>query len=116
MKLLFLIVFMMFGCGQTGSKNLSNSANGTDSKDTKEKMVKPEGLEYATFGSGCFWCTEAVFEELIGVHEVVSGFAGGHIKNPTYREVCTGTTGHAEVARIGYDPKVISFETLLDVF
>ena len=73
-------------------------------------------MKKATFGSGCFWCTEAVFQDLAGVESVVSGYAGGHIKNPAYREVCEGRTGHAEVVQITYDPEVISFETLLEVF
>ena len=73
-------------------------------------------LETATFGSGCFWCTEAVFLAVRGVQKVESGYSGGKTKNPTYREVCTGTTGHAEVTRITFDPKVISYEDLLEVF
>lgn len=73
-------------------------------------------MKKATFGSGCFWCTEAVFQDLAGVESVVSGYAGGHIKNPAYREVCEGRTGHAEVVQITYDPEVVSFETLLEVF
>jgi peptide-methionine (S)-S-oxide reductase len=73
-------------------------------------------LDTAIFGGGCFWCVEAVYQELKGVKEVISGYMGGHIKNPTYREICNGTTGHAEVAMITYDPKVISFELLLEVF
>lgn len=74
------------------------------------------GLEKATFGAGCFWCVEAVFQRLAGVESVVSGYAGGHTKNPTYRDVCSGTTGHAEVAQITYDPSVVSFTDLLKVF
>lgn len=73
-------------------------------------------LQEATFGAGCFWCVEAVFQDLKGVHSVVSGYSGGHIKNPAYREVCEGRTGHAEVARITFDPEVISFKDLLEVF
>lgn len=73
-------------------------------------------LETATFGAGCFWCVEAVFQELEGVEKVVSGYAGGSVENPTYQQVCSGTTGHAEVAQITYDPEVISYEELLDVF
>ena len=73
-------------------------------------------METATFGAGCFWCTEAVFQQLKGVESVVSGYSGGHIDNPTYQQVTTGTTGHAEVTRITFDPKVISFEELLEVF
>ena len=73
-------------------------------------------VELATFGAGCFWCTEAVFQNVKGVSKVVSGYAGGKVKNPTYREICTGTTGHAEVAQITFDPSKVSFEELLEVF
>lgn len=72
--------------------------------------------EKATFGSGCFWCTEAVFEAVKGVKEVVSGYAGGGISNPTYREVCSGRTGHAEVVQITYDPNTVSYPELLEIF
>jgi peptide-methionine (S)-S-oxide reductase len=74
------------------------------------------GLERAVFGGGCFWCVEAVFERLDGVKDVVSGYSGGHTENPTYAQVCSHTTGHAEVVQIDFDPKVISYEKLLDVF
>ncbi|MCF6212430.1 MAG: peptide-methionine (S)-S-oxide reductase MsrA [Flavobacteriaceae bacterium] len=70
----------------------------------------------ATFAGGCFWCTEAIFEQLKGVKSVISGYSGGNIKNPAYREVVTGRTGHAEAIQISYDPKVISYTELLDVF
>jgi peptide-methionine (S)-S-oxide reductase len=73
-------------------------------------------LRKATFGAGCFWCVEAVFQYLDGVEEVVSGYSGGEIKNPGYMEVCSGRTGHAEVVQITYDPEKISFEELLEVF
>lgn len=72
--------------------------------------------ETATFGGGCFWCTEAIFTSLKGVETVESGYSGGKTKNPTYQEVCTGETGHAEVIQITFDPKVISFRELLEVF
>jgi peptide-methionine (S)-S-oxide reductase len=72
--------------------------------------------ETATFGGGCFWCLEAVFEQLRGVTKMESGYAGGHIPNPTYSQVCTGATGHAEVVRVTFDPDVISFRDILDVF
>lgn len=75
-----------------------------------------EALEKATLGAGCFWCVEAVFEELDGVKSVVAGYAGGWTKNPTYEEVCSGKTGHAEVAQITFDPGKISFGEILDVF
>ena len=73
-------------------------------------------LETATLGAGCFWCIEAIFQDLKGVHEVISGYSGGTVENPTYQQVCTGATGHAEVIQISFDPKVISFEDLLYVF
>jgi len=72
--------------------------------------------QHATFGGGCFWCIEAAFEELDGVDAVVSGYAGGDTEDPSYREVCSGTTGHAEVVRVEYDPDVIAYDELLDVF
>lgn len=78
--------------------------------------MNPDKLEQAIFGAGCFWCVEAVFQNLKGVHRVESGYAGGKVANPTYREVCSGKTGHAEVAQISFDPAVISFEELLEVF
>lgn len=70
----------------------------------------------SVFGGGCFWCTEAIFQRLKGVLSVVSGYSGGHVKNPTYEQVCSGSTGHAEVIEIEFDPKVISYEKLLKVF
>lgn len=70
----------------------------------------------ATLGGGCFWCVEAVYLMLEGVEQVVSGYAGGHVENPSYRAVCTGTTGHAEVVQITFDPEIISYEDLLYVF
>jgi peptide-methionine (S)-S-oxide reductase len=70
----------------------------------------------ATFGAGCFWCVEAVFQQLEGVISVVSGYEGGHVKKPTYKEVCSGLTGHAEVIQVTYDPGKVSFEQLLEVF
>lgn len=86
-----------------------------------QKQIKPmpkssEELQLATFGSGCFWCTEAFFLKVNGVESVASGYAGGKVKNPTYREVCTGSTGHAEVIQLTYDPKKVSFDELLEVF
>lgn len=72
--------------------------------------------ETAIFGAGCFWCVEAVFQRIEGVEKVISGYSGGFIKNPPYREVCEGTTGHAEVCKIIFDPTKVSFETLLSVF
>jgi peptide-methionine (S)-S-oxide reductase len=76
----------------------------------------PAKLQIATFGGGCFWCAEAVFQRIPGVKSVVSGFAGGTTANPTYEQVCTGDTGHAEVIQLHFDPAVISYEKLLEIF
>ncbi len=75
-----------------------------------------ETIETATLGGGCFWCLEAVFEQLQGVHSVMSGYAGGSTPDPTYRQVCSGSTGHAEVVQVMFDPAVLSYADLLDVF
>ena len=79
-------------------------------------QVSDQQLDTAYFANGCFWCTEAIFEQLNGVKSAVSGYTGGQTKNPTYKEVCTGETGHAECLQITYDPKQISFDELLEVF
>ena len=91
-----------------GSLGLSSTMNASDSKTNT--------TELATFGAGCFWCVEAVFERLDGVKSVTSGYAGGTIANPTYEQVCTGKSGHAEVTQIEFDPKKISYEQLLTTF
>ena len=75
-----------------------------------------ETREVATLGGGCFWCLEAVFEQLRGVEKVVSGYSGGHVPNPTYHAVCNGTTGHAEVVQVTFDPAAVSFREVLEVF
>jgi peptide-methionine (S)-S-oxide reductase len=79
-------------------------------------MTVQQGRELATLGGGCFWCLEAVFKDLKGVESVVSGYAGGRLENPTYEQVCGGRTGHAEVVQITFDPKVVTYRDLLDVF
>lgn len=73
-------------------------------------------MNYAIFGAGCFWCVEAIFSQLNGVSDVISGYTGGNTKNPTYKDICAGTTGHAEVCKIEYNPDIISYEKLLQVF
>jgi len=96
---LLLLLTLVTGLSQTG--NMNNSTN---------------NLETATLGGGCFWCTEAIFQMLPGVKSVVSGYAGGTRENPTYKEVCSGDTGHAEVIQIAYDPGLVSYEKLLETF
>jgi peptide-methionine (S)-S-oxide reductase len=81
-----------------------------------EDIPAGKKTDTATFGTGCFWCTEAVFQELKGVLKATSGYTGGHVANPSYEEVCTGTTGHAEALQIIYDPTVITYDELLEVF
>jgi peptide-methionine (S)-S-oxide reductase len=96
---------------------VSCNQSSTQNKVMYEESI-PAGIktDTATFGTGCFWCTEAVFQELKGVLKVTSGYSGGTVKNPSYEDVCTGTTGHAECLQIIYDPKTISFDELLEVF
>jgi peptide-methionine (S)-S-oxide reductase len=91
----------------------------SDSPSTNEQEIQltdAGSSDTATFANGCFWCTEAIFQQLKGVKKVTSGYSGGHVDNPTYKEVCNGTTGHAECLQIIYDPKEISFDELLEVF
>jgi peptide-methionine (S)-S-oxide reductase len=95
---------------------ITSRINTKQKTQLKEPVAKKGKMDTATFAAGCFWCTEAQFSQLKGVKEVISGFAGGHVKNPTYEEVCTGTTGHAEACNIIYDPSVISYDELLEAF
>jgi len=88
----------------------------TETKTEENILVKDMGEETAVLGGGCFWCLEAVFQQIKGVTSVESGYAGGFTENPTYDQVCSGKTGHAEVIRIIYDPKIISYRQLLEVF
>jgi len=105
----FVFLFVLLSCNLSADEKSKN-------KIITENIKSMEGLELATFGNGCFWCTEAIFEQLEGVTKVESGYAGGAVKNPSYKEVCTGNTGHAEVIRLTYNPKIISYRELLDVF
>ena len=97
---------------------LSGSCMQTNKQHIMNEPFIPEGkkTDTATFATGCYWCTEAVFQELKGVLKTVSGFSGGKLANPSYEEVCTGVTGHAECLQIIYDPTVITFDELLEVF
>lgn len=86
------------------------------SATAQTEKAKSNSLQIATLGGGCFWCTEAVFLQVKGVEKVVSGYMGGKVKNPTYKEVCSGLTGHAEVIQITFDPTVVSYEEVLEIF
>lgn len=105
-------IFFMNACGQnqTAVKNMETKS------DAKKPLTSTGNIDTVMFGAGCFWCVEAVFQRLEGVLTVESGYSGGNVKNPSYREVCMGTTGHAEVARITFDKTKIKFDDLLQVF
>mgnify|MGYP001210323362 FL=1 len=109
-NLLILISFVLTLLGCEANKKVKNQKIPSMTNDSKPN------LETAIIGGGCFWCTEAVFERIKGVKEVISGYAGGKVLNPTYRQICTGTTGHAEVIKIIFDPKDISFKEILELF
>lgn len=111
-KMIYAVALVFTLISSTQSKLIASANNDhLNALDTKNSI-----MEIATFGNGCFWCTEAIFQNLQGVEKVVSGYSGGHVDNPTYKQVCTGTTGHAEVIQITYDPAIISFDELLEVF
>lgn len=112
-KLIAVISFTAIffeGCAQATQKQ-------TETKNDSKPIAKMENkLDTITLGAGCFWCVEAIFQDLKGVEKVTSGYSGGFVKNPAYKEVCNGTTGHAEVCQLIYDPKVITFPEILQVF
>lgn len=104
-SILFVLI-SLFSCAQKNDNPNNNIVTNTTNNN----------LELATFGAGCFWCVEAIFEQLNGVEKVESGYSGGEIKNPSYKEVCTGKTGHAEVIQVSFNPSIISYDELLEVF
>lgn len=108
MKSQFLTVLLLSAAGMVYSQASKNAS--------KSMTANANGLQVATFGNGCFWCTEAIFQNIDGVTKVESGYSGGKVKNPTYKEVCSGLTGHAEVIQLTYDPNKVSFDELLEVF
>ena len=106
-----LVLAGLFAAGCASDDAKTNKIN-----MTATTLKIPEGAEYVTLGAGCFWCTEAVFQQIPGVLSVTSGYMGGSTKNPTYDQICTGETGHAEVSRVVFDPKKTSLEKILAVF
>jgi peptide-methionine (S)-S-oxide reductase len=104
-----ITLFTSVSCGQ-------KTENQKISKKMNEEKVNMAEMETITFGAGCFWCVEAVFQQIEGVVKVESGYSNGTAKNPSYREVCTGNTGHAEVVQVTFDPKKVSFDTILEIF
>jgi peptide-methionine (S)-S-oxide reductase len=116
MKVIFpVLLFFGFGCSSQNGQN--NTFDTSIKKETQmaEDLVTAN-IDTATFGAGCFWCVEAAFLSVKGVISVRSGYSGGQVKNPTYKEVCSGLTGHAEVAQIVYDTTVLTYEELLQMF
>jgi peptide-methionine (S)-S-oxide reductase len=109
--LLILTVFFTIGCLHQEEVSIKTDIDGIELKDKKKKL-----METSVLGGGCFWCTEAVFERIDGIKDVTSGYAGGEPPNPTYKQICTGETGHAEVIKITFDPAVINFAKILDIF
>lgn len=116
MKQVLITCCLLVGLFATGYAQ--QNVNQSMEKVTSElmKRAEAENLSVATLGTGCFWCTEAIFEQLRGVKDVVSGYAGGHVSNPSYAQVCGKKTGHAETVQILFDPEVISYAELLEVF
>ncbi len=106
-----ILSMTMISCVQAENPNKENNTMGNTNT-----IIDGTKTDTATFGTGCFWCTEAIFQQLEGVISATSGYSGGHVLNPTYKEVCEGTTGHAEVIQIVYDPSKISFDELLKAF
>ena len=111
----FSLALILIGLGGTNMSDDPKPAPDAPAQ-TSTPTVQPAKLETIVLGGGCFWCTEAVYEELLGVEDVTSGYAGGSIRNPSYEQVLSGFTGHAEVIKITYDPSVIKPEDLLHVF
>jgi peptide-methionine (S)-S-oxide reductase len=111
LKLFFLGFLLLQAVGSTSGRAIN-----TDRIKIMANSSIDPGIQVATFGSGCFWCTEAIFQNVDGVYKVESGYMGGHVKNPTYKEVCSGLTGHAEVIQVAYDPNEVSYDELLEIF
>lgn len=106
----FVLLFCFVAISACGQKKTEKKQKRT------ENMTNPSNLEVVTLGAGCFWCVEAVFQQIEGVTKVESGYSGGHKENPTYKEVCSETTGHAEVCQITFDKSKVSFQEILEVF
>jgi peptide-methionine (S)-S-oxide reductase len=109
-SLLFLLItsFSIVSCAQSDEKTIVENTNKQKNNNLK--------MDTATFGAGCFWCVEAIFQQINGVQSVSSGYSGGTVKNPSYKEVCTGATGHAEVCQIVYDPSKVTYDEMLEAF
>jgi peptide-methionine (S)-S-oxide reductase len=116
LRVLFISIVSFIGLNSCAQKNNKSNTKKDTKVMTTANTSTPLSMDTATFGTGCFWCTEAIFQQLEGVEKVTSGYSGGTVANPTYEEVCSKTTGHAECLNIIYDPKKITFDELLEVF
>ena len=114
MKFSIITTVLLLNMWSCSGQPESSSKNSQVAKD--EIIKSMDSLEVATLGAGCFWCVEAIFQDIKGVKKVESGYSGGSIKNPSYKEVCNGTTGHAEVVQVTFDPKEVAFSSILEVF
>lgn len=115
-KKLFLPALVLLQMGACAQKNNYEQSKTFQQMNNTHPENQSHHLDTATFGAGCFWCTEAQFQQLKGVEKVESGYSGGHVAHPSYEAVCTGTTGHAEVTNVYYDPAVVSYDELLAAF
>lgn len=124
-SVLFTLTLLLAACGNTPPQQVQDSQKDPNTNPEQSQLTTMETstpitssgkTQLATLGAGCFWCVEAVFQDLKGVLKVESGYSGGKVKNPTYKEICTGRTGHAEVIQITYDPDILPFEKVLYVF
>lgn len=115
-QLLFLLALLGAGCHSAQNVSPKKDSTMTTTLAVKDSSIVSGKTELATLGGGCFWCVEAIYQDLKGVAKVESGYSGGSVSNPTYREVCSGLTGHAEVIQVAFDPAVISFREILEIF
>ncbi len=113
---LCVCVIALYSCGRTNNESNNNKFEFSKMIQDSEKMQSGDSIEVATFAAGCFWCVEAIYQNVNGVSLVNSGYIGGTIKNPSYKEVCNGTTGHAEACEITFDPRIVTYAQLLEVF
>ncbi len=118
LQVIILLTITLTACGGTTNKNIQMGKDDQPASAAAKSVpdVNTSAIDTITLGGGCFWCVEAIYERLAGVVSAVSGFSGGTVKNPTYEEVCTGSTGHAEVVQIAYDTTKISLDEILKVF
>lgn len=112
----FICTVALIACGRTNNSDQDHKFEFSKMVNNTDSNTPSDSLETATLGAGCFWCVEAIYQNVNGVIKVESGYSGGEIKNPSYKEVCTGRTGHAEACQITFDPRIVSFAQMLEIF